>query len=147
MTIFSNSNMVFIACIIVICIPIFIIGFILYDKFEFKNEALSLVGAIASAISGLSGAIAIILGVILFAHSAAQHNMESTIYAEQVEVGCSLQQAINASTDIVNTDLYLRAVDFNAELASIQEAQRDSRYSMTFSGECDWTAIPFVEFN
>ena len=147
MTIFSNSNMILISCITVICIPIFIIGLILYDKFEFKNEALSFIGVIAGAISGIVGAIAIILGVILFAHSTVQHNIESTIYAEQVEVGCSLQQAINTSTDIVNTDLYLRAVDFNAELASIQEAQIDSRYSMTFSGECDWTTIPFVEFN
>lgn len=147
MTIFSNSNMIFIGCIIAICIPIFIIGFILYDKFEFKNEALSFIGAIASAISGLAGVIAIVLGVILFAHSTAQHNMESTIYAEQAEIGCSLQQAVNTSADIVNTDLYLRAVDFNAELASIQEAQKDSCYSMTFSGECDWTTIPFVEFN
>lgn len=89
--------------------------------------------------------IIMLLIVLLNGCSAySQRINEPVYYASMIAEGESLTSALNNSQDIVNTDLYLAAVEYNTRLAKIKNAYNNSKYSMSFSGDVDWSTVPLV---
>ncbi len=76
-----------------------------------------------------------------------QRNNEPVIYQEMVAEGRSLEQALSNSYDIVNTDLYTRAVDWNTKLAKIQAAAENPKYAISFTGKVDWSSVEPIDFS
>lgn len=140
MTLYITGELIFMIVVIVVGVPLFLLGCWM-GKFCCQKECLSVIGAILAGLGGLGVALCALFLAIFLIGSASQRRCEPVTYQEYLMTQKTLQEAINDSEDIINTDLYLRAVDFNKELASIQFAQADSRYSMSFSGEVDWSKI------
>lgn len=70
---------------------------------------------------------------------------ENSHYEAMIMRKESLEDVLEVTDDIVNTDLYSQVVAYNAQLATIKSKYTDSRYSINFTGDCDWTAIDYID--
>ena len=75
----------------------------------------------------------------------SNHYEEPAIYEQYVERGKAISDCIEVSDDIINTVLYNNAIDYNTNLAEIKAKYADPRFSMNFTGDCDWNAIPYID--
>ena len=57
----------------------------------------------------------------------------------------TLKSAIQISDDIINTELYKEVIEYNGKLSKIKTYFNNPAYKMTFSGECDWNAIDYID--
>lgn len=103
------------------------------------------IGTVVGVIGGIIGVVLVVCLGFFIIGFFQQQAREPVYFEKSYQQQQSLQAAINSTEDIVNTDLYLRAVDFNADLARLQAAQSNPNYSISFSGKVDWTTIPFIE--
>lgn len=141
-------NITFILPIIFIVFGIILLGtgIIVY----FKSNADCDKETVAVLMVAFGIVITIISTIWLFTNlynAKIQRDQEQLYFQSNVEFQETLQKAINNSKDIVNTDLYLKAANFNADLAKLQAAQNDPRYSWSFSGDVDWSTIPFINLD
>lgn len=104
------------------------------DVLGFFIKTVSLVGCVIMTIALLIN----IFGPVF------QKRDEVITYQETLYEQSTLQEAINSTDDIINTELYTKAIDFNKHLAKVQTAQNDSKYARSFSGKVDWSTVPFV---
>ena len=66
---------------------------------------------------------------------------EDVVYAEMANKKQALENVVNETEDIINTDLYNQVVSFNTKLGKMQTYSTHPNYSINFSGNCDWYAI------
>ena len=69
---------------------------------------------------------------------------EPAIYEQYVERGKVISDSIEVSSDIINTELYNNAISYNTGLAEIKAKYTDPNFSMNFTGDYDWDAIPYI---
>lgn len=90
---------------------------------------------------------ACIIGVIYFLWLCC--GFESQIYqgaeyASKQQEYNTITQALTTSTDVVNTDLYTRAIDYNTDLAE-WKYQDAHHWFGTWGDTYDWSALPYIE--
>ena len=69
---------------------------------------------------------------------------EPAIYEQYVERGKVISDSIDVSNDIINTELYNNAISYNTTLAEIKAKYTDPNFSMNFTGNYDWSTIPYL---
>lgn len=69
---------------------------------------------------------------------------EPAIYEQYVERGKATADCIEVSDDIINTELYNTAIAYNTNLAEIKAKYTDPNFSMNFTGNYDWSTIPYI---
>lgn len=69
---------------------------------------------------------------------------EPAIYEQYIEREKVITDCIEISDDIINTDLYNNAIAYNTNLAEIKAKYTDSNFSINFTGDYDWDAIPYI---
>lgn len=146
MDLYINSIVIFQAIAIVIAIIIGIIATILAIKVwdEYNHFALNLASIVIAVISFVAVVIIMIIFCFNLGGANIQKQQEEVIYKGYVMEAKTLQASLDNTYDIVNTDLYLAAVSYNKEVTEIRAAYNDPRYSMTFSGDVDWSTVPLV---
>ena len=103
---------------------------------------------IPMGISFLSGIVFIVLSSCFIVYDAAtvvsNHYEEPAIYEQYVERGKVISDSIEVSNDIINTKLYNNAISYNTSLAEIKAKYIDPNFSMNFTGDYDWSTIPYI---
>ena len=103
---------------------------------------------IPMGISFLSGIVFIILVSYFIVYDTAtvvsNRYEEPAIYEQYVERGKAISDSIEVSSDIINTELYNNAISYNTSLAEIKAKYTDLNFSMNFTGDYDWSAIPYI---
>ena len=103
---------------------------------------------IPMGISFISGIICIVLAScsIIYDTAAVISNRyeEPAIYELYVERGKVISDSIEVSNDIINTELYNNAISYNTGLAEIKAKYTDPRFNMNFTGDYDWSTIPYI---
>ena len=106
---------------------------------------------IPMGISFISGIVCIVLASCFIIYDTAtvisNRYEEPAIYEQYVERGKIINDSIEVSDDIINTELYSTAIAYNTGLAEIKAKYADPRFSMNFTGDYDWNAIPYIDLN
>lgn len=66
-------------------------------------------------------------------------------YSAAIAEAKTLTEVLDVSEDIVNTDLYIRVVDYNTNLASIKSKFNNNDFRLNFSGNYDWNSLESIE--
>ena len=69
---------------------------------------------------------------------------EPAIYEQYIERGKVISDSIEVSNDIINTELYNNAISYNTSLAEIKAKYTDPSFGMNFTGNYDWSTIPYL---
>ena len=72
---------------------------------------------------------------------------EPSNYEAMIVQGETIREALDSTTDVVNTDLYIKAVDYNSKLTTIKTKYNDPKYRINFSGNYDWNNIKLIEIS
>ncbi len=72
---------------------------------------------------------------------------EPSNYETMIVQGETIREALDSTTDVVNTDLYIKAVDYNSELTTIKTKYNDPKCRFNFSGDYDWNDIELIEIS
>lgn len=103
---------------------------------------------IPMGISFISGIICIVLASCSIIYDTAtvisNRYEEPAIYELYVERGKVISDSIEVSNDIINTELYNNAISYNTTLAEIKAKYTDPNFSMNFTGDYDWSTIPYI---
>ena len=103
---------------------------------------------IPMGISFLSGVVFVVLSSCFIVYDAAtvvsNRYEEPAIYEQYVERGKVISDSIDVSNDIINTELYNNAISYNTTLAEIKAKYTDPNFSMNFTGNYDWSTIPYL---
>ena len=103
---------------------------------------------IIPGISFISGIIFTILASCFIVYDTAtvvsNRYEEPAIYEQYVERGKVISDSIEVSNDIINTELYNNAISYNTSLAEIKAKYIDRNFSMNFTGDYDWSTIPYI---
>lgn len=103
---------------------------------------------IPMGISFLSGVVFIVLASYFIVYDTAtvvsNRYEEPAIYEQYVERGKAISDSIEVSSDIINTELYNNAISYNTSLAEIKAKYTDLNFSMNFTGDYDWSTIPYI---
>ena len=103
---------------------------------------------IPMGISFISGIICIVLASCSIIYDTAtvisNRYEEPAIYELYVERGKVISDSIEVSNDIINTELYNNAISYNTGLAEIKAKYTDPNFSMNFTGDYDWSTIPYI---
>ena len=71
---------------------------------------------------------------------------EPTLYAERVSEYNTITSILNNSTDVVNSDVYLKAIEYNSNIESTKAMLENPSYSIFASHcDCDWANLPLIE--
>lgn len=101
------------------------------------------IGAIV--ITVVAGGIMLILSIIGIAGIYENHICEPIVYEQYKIEYATITNIIDKSEDVVNSDVYLRANDYNKEITKLKEASTNPNYKLNFTGDYDWSALPTVE--
>ena len=105
---------------------------------------------IPMGISFLSGVVFVVLVsccIVQYAATVVSNRYEEpAIYEQYVERGKVISDSIEVSNDIINTELYNNAISYNTTLAEIKAKYIDPNFSMNFTGNYDWSTIPYISF-
>ena len=72
---------------------------------------------------------------------------EPSNYETMIVQGETIREALDSTTDVVNTDLYIKAIDYNSELTTIKTKYNDPKCRFNFSGDYDWNNIKLIEIS
>lgn len=90
--------------------------------------------------------VALIFGCFFIYNYHVSPQIELLEYNAMLIQGRTIQEALNNSTDVVNSELYLRAVEFNGLLSKYEDFVNNPFYKpMRWS--MDWQNIPRITFN
>ena len=135
------QNWVFIVPLVYIVL--FIIGAILNSRYdwELEDEWIGFVLIILFAIC------VIWFLLVLFA-LIDTINGESVMFAQRQAEYKTIVNILETSTDVVNSDIYVKAFEYNSLITETQTAIHNPAYSiMTHFLECDWDSLPLIVLN
>ena len=108
-----------------------------------------LLGGLSSFISLVTIVVLVVIGSVgLFGNIVDIHEnkaMEPAVYEKMIICGDTYRDALEHSTDIINTDLYLDIVEYNEQLTMIKSSSKIPNYSFNFSGDYDWDALEYID--
>lgn len=100
----------------------------------------------------LSSVLIVVFSLLLLITVATNGNSiyhnrinEAEYYTSAVVRAETIDAAIEVSEDIINTELYLDAIEFNEELAEVKSKFNNPHYKMNFTGEYDWNELEYIE--
>lgn len=71
---------------------------------------------------------------------------EPTLYAERVSEYKTITSILNNSTDVVNSDVYLKAIEYNSNIEGTKAMLENPSYSIFASNcDCNWASLPLIE--
>lgn len=110
-----------------------------YDYGDFSEEHMILtIFMISLAIIFLICSIVTVIDVVNF------RMQEGVQYATYLADYKSLYTAMDVTTDVVNTDLYLRIIDYNSEVTRMASLYNSRLFAISFSGHYDWSTLPII---
>lgn len=124
-------------------IVLFIIGAILNSKcgWDLEDSWFGLFTSIACALCILWFIIAICAFVDTI-------NSESVMFAQRQAEYKTIVNILETSTDIVNSDIYIKAFNYNSLITETQTAIHNPAYSiMSHFLKCDWDSLPLIVLN
>lgn len=103
---------------------------------------------VSMGVSFLSGAVFIVLASCFIVYDTAtvvsNRCEEPAIYEQYVERGKVISDSIKVSNNIINTELYNNAISYNTSLAEIKAKYTDPNFDINFTGDYDWSTIPYI---
>ena len=135
------QNWVFIAPLVYIVL--FIIGAILNSRYDWELEDRS-IGFILIILC----AICVIWLILVLFALIDIINGESVMFAQRQAEYKTIVNILETSTDVVNSDIYIKAFEYNSSITEMQTAIHNPAYSiMTHFLKCDWDSLPFIILN
>lgn len=126
-----------------IYIVLFTIGAILNSKYNWYLED-SWFGLLAS----IMFALCIIWFLLVLFALIDTINGESVMFAQRQAEYKTIINILETSTDVVNSDIYVKAFNYNSLITKTQTAIHDSAYSiMAHFLKCDWDSLPLIVLN
>lgn len=125
-------------------IVLFAIGAILnskYHYFGFEYELIELILTIICFICVVWFLIALFMLIDAV-------NGESVMFAQRQAEYKTITNILETSTDVVNSDIYVKAFEYNSLITETQTAIHNPAYSiMTHFLKCDWDSLPLIILN
>lgn len=126
-----------------IYIVLFTIGAILNAKCDWYLED-SWFGVLTSIIC----ALCVIWFLLAFFSLIDTINGESVMFAQRQAEYKTIVNILETSTDVVNSDIYVKAFNYNSLITETQTAIHNPAYSiMTHFLKCDWDSLPLIVLN
>jgi len=86
--------------------------------------------------------------IVLFVGFIGQINDEEIMYAQRQTEYKTIMNIIETSNDVVNSDIYLKAIEYNSTIIRTQKEIHDPAYSiMAYFLKCDWDSLPLIELD
>ena len=124
-------------------IVLFIIGAILNSRYDWELED-SWIGFILII---LFAACVIWFLIVLFM-LIGSINGESVMFAQRQAEYKIIINILETSTDVVNSDIYVKAFEYNSLITKTQTAIHNPAYSiMSHFLKCDWDSLPLIVLN
>ena len=90
--------------------------------------------------------LSFVWGLLAYGISGDVWLTESSTYAERVSEYKTITSILNNSTDVVNSDVYLEAIEYNRTIESTKVMLENPSYSIFASHcDCDWASLPLIE--
>lgn len=90
----------------------------------------------------------IIVNILFCSTTIYQNRMkEPILYNTIIVEQKSIKDCLNSTNDIINTELYTKAIDFNKKLTDIKDRSKNPNYKLNFTGDYNWEDIDFITFN
>ena len=125
-------------------IVLFAIGAILNSKYHYfglEHEGLELILTIICLICVVWFLLAIFLMIDTI-------NSEPVMFAQRQAEYKTVINILETSTDVVNSDIYVKAFEYNSLITEMKTAIHDPAYSiMSHFFKCDWDSLPFIVLN
>lgn len=126
-----------------IYIVLFTIGAILNSKCDWCLED-SWFGLLTSIIC----ALCVIWFLLALFSLIDTINGESVMFAQRQAEYKTIVNILETSTDVVNSDIYVKAFEYNSLITETQTAIHNPAYSiMTHFLKCDWDSLPLIVLN
>lgn len=100
---------------------------------------------VALATTIVAGGLMFIISLIGVVGIYENHICEPIVYEQYKVEYATITNILDKSEDVVNSDVYLRANDYNKEITKLKEASINPNYKFNFTGDYDWSALPTVE--
>ncbi len=124
-------------------IVLFIIGAILNSRYDWELED-SWIGFVLII---LFAACVIWFLIVLFM-LIGSINGESVMFAQRQAEYKIIINILETSTDVVNSDIYVKAFEYNSLITETQTAIHNPAYSiMSHFLKCDWDSLPLIVLN
>ena len=126
----------------VVYIVLYLIGVFINYQYDLCLEDTS----IGMLLSIIFAACLLIFIIVLFVGFIGQINDEEITYAQRQTEYKTIVNILETSNDVVNSDIYLKAFEYNSIIAQTQKAIHDPAYSiMAHFLKCDWDSLPLIE--
>ena len=126
-----------------IYIILLIIGIILNNKFHWRLEDTTF--SIIAFVICFFCVIWFVLAIVCFYSNIRTEAIEFA--TRQVEYQ-TITSILKTSNDIINTDIYIKALEYNSTVIKTQTAINSPTYSiMSHFLKCDWASLPLIIFN
>lgn len=113
-----------------------------YEDYMSDHQLKSIVAWCWMIIMGL---LTIILWCCLIGTTVQNRIAEPALYASTQSTYVTVTQALDVSDDVIKSDLYLSAVDYNKTVAKYQSYYNQPGFAINFSGKYDWNALPVID--
>lgn len=124
-------------------IVLFTIGAILNLRYVWKLED-SWFGLFASIVCALC-VLWFIIAIFSFIDAI---NGELVMFAQRQVEYKTIINILETSTDVVNSDIYIKAFNYNSLITETQTAIHNPAYSiMSHFLKCDWDSLPLIVLN
>ena len=135
------QNWVFIVPLVYIVL--FVVGVILNSRYDWELED-RCIGFILIIIC----ALCVIWFLLALFSLIDTINGESVMFAQRQAEYKTIVNILGTSTDVVNSDIYVKAFEYNSSITEMQTAIHNPAYSiMTHFLKCDWDSLPFIILN
>lgn len=124
-------------------IVLFIIGAILNSRYDWELEdrgiGFILIILCAVCVIWFFLALFVLINTI---------NGESVMFAQRQAEYKTVVNILETSTDVVNSDIYVKAFEYNSLITETQTAIHNPAYSiMSHFLKCDWDSLPLIVLN
>ena len=73
------------------------------------------------------------------------HSMEATTYQQYLTEYDTLNDILNSTTDVVNSDVYLRVNEYNKEISKFKSQFNNPKWSYNFTGKLNWNELNMID--
>ena len=123
-------------------IVLYLIGAFINHQYDLFLEDTS----IGTFLSIIFAVCVLIFIIVLFIGFIGQINDEEVTYAQRQAEYKTIVNILETSNDVVNSDIYLKALEYNSLITQTQKAIHDPAYSiMAHFLKCDWDSLPLIE--
>lgn len=135
------QNWIFIVPLVYIVL--FVVGVILNSRYDWELED-EWIGFILIILC----AICVVWFLLVLFALIDTINGEPVMFAQRQAEYKTIVNILETSTDVVNSDIYVKAFEYNSSITEMQTAIHNPAYSiMTHFLKCDWDSLPLIILN